>query len=380
MRKKRFLATILAASMVMGNVVMASASSITQTGVSHNAAGSNIPEVTQQVTGTGYLSDTVQDKVFRVVVPAQRTAGEADLFDFIMDPQQLIKATGGSKYISGADLAVGKKVSINSYSEQDSTLYFVNSANGVKTLSNTSDALEIINKSTMDVDVSVNASVTTTGTGLTVSTDKTFKDNKNPSVYLAMIANGKADAAVTLSTGDARVATGTMGNAKEFYVVSENNGSVSYNIPSMNATTGKAESENAYKKFTFQLTGAVNKDADWVNPQVTGTANVAITYHLTEHVDKAPSIAQTSYRMSSGQDVDINVDLGVATAISSIKYSVTSGEKVLDPTNYQLSNGVLKIKSAYIDSVISAGVNSRSFTIEFNDAAKTKVIVTLARS
>lgn len=390
MRKKRLLAVTLAASMVMGNVVMASAATTdTYKEVSFNATGAPIAPQQGQVTGTGYVTDLVQDKIFKVVVPAQRVTGEADLFDFIMDPQGLIDATSGAKYISGADIAGGsnKEVSINNYTKisKDTGLYFVNSSNGTKTLSNTSDELVIINKSTMDVDISVNAKVEASSGGrLTVSTDSEFTDYKEPSVYIGIIPNGKTEK--PLSAGDARVDTATIGNAKEFYTTSYNGTNIVYDIPSQNAK-GEAESTNAYKTYKFKLTGAVNKEADWMNPsQVSNTATVTITYDLTEHVDKAPDIATKSYTLTQDRGLAVDVSLGdgdkAATGIQGITFNNGTADVDFPAANYSFNATTKQLifTRDFVNTMLGASAfTSRDYKVTFNDAAKTTVTITLSR-
>lgn len=372
MRKKRFLAVVLAASMVVGNAVVASAETSTQTDtyteVSFNETGTPIPTSQGKASGTGTLTGTTQDKVFRVVVPAQRVNTEADLFDFIMDPQGLIEKTNGAKYLSGNN-DTGKLISINSAPGEGSTLYFVNSANGVKTLSNKSDEFKIINKSTMDVDVSVNAKVTSSvPASMSVSTDKTFAGYTKPSVYIGLIPTGGTEKA--LSANEAQVATSTIGNAKKFYVTSWNSADdYTYTIPSMNGTT--PESANEYKTYGFKLTGATNGKADWVNPSpVAATATVDIVYNLSEH-------AGASYQLVAGGGLLVDVNLGSAKGIKSITFD---GGKVLAASNYSLrvEEQQILFTKAWVESMLAAeSFTSRDYTVTFDN--DTTVDITLHR-
>lgn len=99
--------------------------------------------------------------------------------------------------------------------------------------------------------------------------------------------------------------------------------------------------------------------------------------------DAKPSIANTTYKMTSGKAIEVAVNLGsgnlAATNISSITYKNSSGlDKTLDTANYTFENGKLTFTSAYVDSVLSAGVTSRAYTITFNDNAGTSIPVTLS--
>lgn len=106
------------------------------------------------------------------------------------------------------------------------------------------------------------------------------------------------------------------------------------------------------------------------------TAKITLTAE-----EKAPSIGTGTYRMQSGKDVAINVDLGSgslgATGIKTITYETKAGTKALAAENYTYANGILTLKASYISSVISAGVVSRDYDIVLNDTAETTGTVTL---
>lgn len=97
---------------------------------------------------------------------------------------------------------------------------------------------------------------------------------------------------------------------------------------------------------------------------------------------KSPSIAQTEYTMEKGKDVPVNVDLGSktleATGISSITFvPPTGGTKTLLTDKYTFVNSTLTFKASLIDMMLNNSVDSRTFTITFNDVAKTQTKVTL---
>ncbi|MCH5259078.1 MAG: hypothetical protein J1F18_04955 [Lachnospiraceae bacterium] len=97
----------------------------------------------------------------------------------------------------------------------------------------------------------------------------------------------------------------------------------------------------------------------------------------------APSIAATTYTMTAGTAVKVPVDLGAgdlaATGISKITYEKSGTERDLEATNYTFANGILTIEASYVDSLLSASISSREFTITFDDAAKTTVSFTLTK-
>ena len=123
--------------------------------------------------------------------------------------------------------------------------------------------------------------------------------------------------------------------------------------------------------------GVVSRDYTILFDNAVGTT---ATITLTSE-DKAPVIGAGPYRMQSGKDVSISVDLGSgslgATGIKAITYDTKTGTRNLAAQNYTYANGTLTLKASYITSVIGAGVASRDYTIVLNDAAETTETVTL---
>ncbi len=88
---------------------------------------------------------------------------------------------------------------------------------------------------------------------------------------------------------------------------------------------------------------------------------------------KAPSIPTKSYTSAAGKDVVISVDLGEApkdaTGIESVSYIGGSGAvKTVEAANYEFNAGKLTLKGAI-------NTATRTYTITFNDTAKTAVDV-----
>lgn len=157
----------------------------------------------------------------------------------------------------------------------------------------------------------------------------------------------------------------------------------------------------------FTLTGAVNKNADWLKADAAaitiapvyqlvdaaGEADAAADFEDNTHkqlkvlptiTDVAPSIATKSYAVDGKADVAITVDLGggtlAATEISKITFKSTTGDtKNLDSGMYSLSGTTLTIKKDQVSAWIGAGQSSREYTIIFNDTAKTSVNVTMTK-
>lgn len=107
-------------------------------------------------------------------------------------------------------------------------------------------------------------------------------------------------------------------------------------------------------------------------------ASTQVTINLTDHViEAAPSIDQTTYAMTAGQPITVNVDLGAgdlaATDISSFSYN----NSALGSTYYSFENGVLTITSATVDYFLNKRISPAQIIVTFNDTAATQVTITL---
>ena len=172
MRTKRFLAVLLAATMVFGSAVTAFAADPTE-----STSGSGTA-----VNGQGQAEGYVNTTVVKVVLPVTTD----NTFAFIMDPQEMLKTTGGARLGSAW-----------TQPENDTFVYF-KTANGY---ANKSDTVYFINKSTdAALDVTVTAVATpASGTGVTpigfgTSTTAAHTVTDSAKLYLATNVGGKATA------------------------------------------------------------------------------------------------------------------------------------------------------------------------------------------
>lgn len=344
---KKFTAGALAATLVLSSSVVAFAAD--------SAEGNT--------SGTGELEGTVLTDVFNVVLPT--VADDDTTFNYILDPEGLIAKTNADRY-------AGKTF------EEGATLYFANSAaDAANNYSSKSDALTVVNKSTTDVDVTLSATVSGVD-GIVLTGDSTFADDTSTSLYLALM-DGTNTAAIDAANGASISAV--IGAAPDgAYEYSWNDTEQKYEYE---LVTGSALDAITFEDYSFQLTGACNSKGNWSGLQDAAPV-VSVTWTVKAHQDKAaPSVAQSSYVITAGSAVVVNVDLGVgdlaATGIASVTYKNSTGaDKALASSNYTFANGKLTFTSAFVDSLISAGVTSRDYTITFDDAAGTKATVTLA--
>lgn len=325
--------------------------------------------------GSGSLEGVVSTDIFNIVLPAipekvvDKNAPIATIYDFILDPQKLLTDGGMAN-----DKYPGKTF------EPGASLFFENTV-GTPTYnySHTSDPLTIQNKSTMDVDVRLNATLAGMN-NITLTNDEMFTDDKNASVYLALTTtNNNKVSPIDKYGAFIRSTLAGRPNAYE-YAYDAVSGKYKYQLKSDDVLSA---ANITFADFTFQLTGACNPSNDWarlpepITPKLTATWTVA-----PRPDDVSPSIGKTSFAMCKGQPNIVDIDLGsgdlAASAISSVTYRDPSGATVLlNTSSYTFSDETLTFNASYIDDLIDNGIKSREHTVTFNDKAATKTIVRL---
>lgn len=217
---KKILAAGLAVSMVMGSSVVAFA-----------AEGSG--------SGSGSLDVVEKSDVFDVVLPTD----SGTTFDYILDPTGVIKATEAEKY-GGATFADG------------ATVFFANAATtegDPATYSATSDAIKAVNKSTMDVDITVKASVAEVS-GITMASSGTFDaDDTSAGLYLAL-KDSDTNNSDTAVTADGVELSSTIAALDDAYETKYVDGKYVKQLKT--DATG-------FEEYSFQLTGACNPKGEW---------------------------------------------------------------------------------------------------------------------
>ena len=219
---KRILAAGLAVSMVMGSSIMV------------------LADENGELSGEGNLEQLEATDVFNVKLPT--IADDATTFNYILDPNGLIKESGTEgKY-------VGKTF------EDGATLFFQNINNKVdsKDYSKTSDKMTVINKSTQDVTISVKATVEPTK-GVKMDEDGTFADGGG-NLYLAL-TDGTNTSAIT--ENGAKL-TSTITKTDDVYKVKWDSTKELY-VKELDSSKTDAD----FQKYEFQLTGACKKDTVW---------------------------------------------------------------------------------------------------------------------
>ena len=342
-RFKKLAAVTMAATMLLGSSLMVSAA-----GPSGGDTGSGSFE--------GYVEET---SVFSASVPTNA----ANVFNFFVDPNGLLEKTEYKRL-------AGKTADDF---ETGSTLFFTRTpSDTVKEFGKDSEKVTAQNMSSYDVNIEVSASITGID-GITMADSDTIgADVEDPTLYLAIVSGSKT---VAVKADEGGLLSGEIAGTPGNFEIQYNTEKGKYEYAQK-----AADQLSDWAAYDFYLTGACG--GKWTDAQAEATPTVELTWKITDPLaQEAPSISGTAFAIAAGQDVKIPVDLGAgdlaAKGISKITF-VKSGEtKEVAATNYTLINGMLTIKASYIDTLT---VDSREYTITFNDDAKTKVKFTLRKA
>lgn len=287
-------------------------------------------------TGAGTLEGTVSTDVFDVKLP---TIAEGDTtFDFILDPEGLIKETGADRY-NNATFGTG-------------TLFFTNvtttDAGTTYSYSNTSDALNITNYSSIAVDVALSATVSN-AEGITLTQDSTFADDTSASVYLA-ITDGTNTAAIT--DAGASVNTQMAAAGEGAYNIEWNDNDEKYECVLDDSDS------SLFATYSFQLTGASNANGDW-----SGLADIApsveVVWNVTAHSDAYLS----STTLSVGAET-VTLNLPENVTISNVVLNKTDGSTYtcVEGSTYTVVDNTFGLRANIVSSYTGATV-----TVTYSD-------------
>lgn len=230
MNKKRLVALLAAAVMVLGTVPVFAAET--------SGSGTVINEATEgalTITGDATVNDVAKEDKYIVTLPT------AEAFDFYVDPYGLV------------DAATGTAVDI------------VDEVTGQGAIIVKDDALAVIkNQSNVDVVVDVDITIDSTGGALnlvTVQEEVAPEDDTDNNMFLALVpGTTKAyDAATYVATGEA-IAIESAGTTAQFllekavYEVIVTDEGLDYQI---------SPEEDNFDAVAFKLGGSINKAADW---------------------------------------------------------------------------------------------------------------------
>lgn len=195
------------------------------------------PALSREAWAGQVMPDTENENVFQVLFPANTE----DVFDFIMDPQELSAQTHAAAY---GNLSF----------EEGATLFFRRREEAGVDYSSSSDSLLITNLGIADVELVVTASISPDSLGAIVMTeDGTFADDQEASLYLAL-TDGEQMIPIDPETGAVLHAV----------------------LPGSGGKDGTAGQGGTGREYRFWLVGAVNRNGDWAgigaaSPKVTVT-------------------------------------------------------------------------------------------------------------
>ncbi|WP_026513729.1 hypothetical protein [Butyrivibrio sp. LB2008] len=338
MRKtKKMMAVALSATMVL-------ASSLT--------AFAEEPVKTGNTEGAGTSEGHVEKELLNVVLPT--IAEGATPFSYTMDPERLVQATNKAAH-------EGKTFPDK---DSDKGVYFLAAAD---TYANTSETLTVTNKSSCAIDLTVKVQAVASAGGKDIglaTDDETLTDGDKPLLYLGL---NVGDETTVVSGTEQTVTNKIEGVAENFEVAVDDGGDYVYQQKS-------GAADNSWKKIDLNMEGAVG---ELPITSETTAPTVKVTWSWDKAAtDAAPSIATTSYTLVADTPVAINVNLGAGNLAATSVTALKSGTQALPSDAWSYSNGVLTITAARVNTLVNAKV-TRTYTVVFNDEAKTTVDITL---
>lgn len=297
MNMKKVAAIVLAATMVMG-------SSLTAFAADNEGAAD----------GAGKNEGHVDKEVVNVILPTTQ-AGQASPFDFITDPERLIQDTAGAKYDG---FTFPEK-------DNDTGVYF---KVGADTYANKSEALQIINKSSVNVTVTVKVKATENSDAeKKIPLAQSASTTKEAPLYLNLTV-GKSG---TVVKADEQSVSKTIAGAKDNFEVvydAEDNGGTYKYAPKASATNWKA--------LEIALDGAINKDYVAKAESAAPTVNVTWSYAKAEDSASVDTNDQVDY--ITGPSISIDTSAGTIT-INNLDGTLFDSMTLDDGTGtYGLSN------------------------------------------
>lgn len=294
--------------------------------------------------GTGSVEGVVDKEVFKVELPTVSTNDTT--FDFIMDPQGLIEATNGAAY-------EGLKF------ESGATVYFANSVSG-NDYTSTSEDLKITNKSTMEVNVSLEATVAAVE-GLTMAEDADFAaDDKEAKLYLA-ISDGTNTEAIT--TEAAKITAEMDAAPEDAYEVKYDSEGKEYAYDLTDAA--KAEDYDGFATYSFNLEGACNPNGDWK-----GLDSASPKINVVWTVSKAGAAA-AAYESDGTTDIVITYDGAAVSSITVTPKNTTGTTKTAisltasQTDRVAFAAGKVTLKKAWLAGLISASTRGKgTYTVK----------------
>lgn len=302
-------------------------------------------------TGTGKVEGIVNMDVFVVDLPTIDENSDTT-FDFILDPQGLIAATGEAAYTDKTF-------------EEDATLFFANTG-GTTDYSSTSDSLVAKNKGTTDVDVTLTATPTT---DFSFGTDKAFTDDTTSELYLEL-SDGTNTKALTSEGATIETTLDKVGD--DAYKVTYDDSGYSYELDT---------DYNDFDSISFNLSGAANPNADWTDKENV-ESSVAVAWTLKEHEKNVAPTTSYDITYDSTTYSTIKLNLGAGT-LAATDVAVAYAPSGATWTKAASIDAVKTSKTWFFDTATStlyigpgyAASAGQTSTLKLNDTAETIVTI-----
>lgn len=238
----------------------------------------------------------VGDDVVSISLPVV-SESETSVFDFILDPQELLYSTDAVRYGGGRV-------------EEGATLLFHNKE-GEYDFSRRSDWLTVTNRSTVPVRVTVTAQVMDFG-DVRLAESADFGESTEPEVYLA-IEDDKGNILPLSADGPATINLEMASAPENTYVfrLDEENHTYQYG---MSIDPGMVD----FDTYSFGLIGACNSNAEWQNISVHPT--ITVTWYvepivpeeqeeISEEISEEASVEETNESTTDeGMEENVPVD------------------------------------------------------------------------
>lgn len=226
-KTKKWMAVALATTMVLGSTITVFAAD----------GDENTPATSGSTVGAGTSEGHVDKHVINVILPT--VAEGSNPFAYTMDAERLIQETDGGKY-AGATFPTA---------ESDTGVYFLT---GTNTYANTSAALKVVSKSSVDVKLTVEVTVTSADTDITLVDAAPASTVTEPQLYLGLKV-GSSETAI--KKGETISKEVTIQGKDENFVTKVESGVYVY----AEKTPGEGEAALTWNEETISLTGAVSK-------------------------------------------------------------------------------------------------------------------------
>lgn len=248
---RKAIASVLAVTMVLGSSIMSFAGDVTPSeGVSNNTT----------LTASGNFEGHVEKSVVNVTLPTV----SADNYNFIIDPEALIQQTDGKRYPNATFDTNAKGV------------YFANGVNastGKTEYGATSVMPDVINKSSVSVNVTMSIELTDLNPSIKTVSESAVDVGTDANLWLAVTDGTDKEEVVGTTASMTKTIAGTAGN----YVVSWNEAAGEYQyVIKDNA------SDSSWAKAALGLTGACNTNGDWSASGLSEGSTVEVTWKYEE--------------------------------------------------------------------------------------------------